>query len=240
MVSVMLPRPSADDERLGRLLRAIRRRAGLTQLALALRAGVPRGDVMMIEAGDVGLIPLERTRRVFDAVGGRAKLSAFWNGAVADRLLDEAHARIVERALAVFQARGWETAIEVSFSEFGERGSIDILGARRAPSAIAVCEIKSDFGSLEETNRVLDMKERLAPKLAERTFGFRPRTIGRLLILPERSTLRRVVDEHVRTMGAIYPARGREVRRWLRDPAVPLRGIWFLSEVSLSDTESRF
>jgi hypothetical protein len=105
--------PSADDERVGRLLRAIRRRSGLTQLALALRAAVPRGDVMMIEAGYVGLIPLDRTRRVFDAVGGRARLSTFWNGAVADRLLDDAHARIVERALEVFQARGWETAVEV-------------------------------------------------------------------------------------------------------------------------------
>lgn len=236
----MLPRPSADDERLGRLLRAIRRRTGLTQLALSLRAGVPRSDVMMIEAGYVGLIALERTRRLFEAVGGRARLSTFWNGAVADRLLDESHARIVERALAVFQARGWQTAVEVSFSEFGERGSIDVLGAQPAASAIAVCEVKSDFGSLEETNRVLDMKERLAPKIAERTFGFRPKTIGRLLILPERSTLRRIVDEHVRTMGAIYPARGREVRRWLRDPSGPLRGIWFLSEVALSDSDSRF
>jgi transcriptional regulator with XRE-family HTH domain len=232
--------PSADDERVGRLLRAIRRRTGLTQLALALRAGVPRGDVMTIEAGYVGLIPLDRTRRVFDALGGRAKLTTIWNGAVADRLLDEAHARIVERALAVLQARGWRTAVEVSFSEYGERGSIDIFAAHPSAMAVAVAEVKSDFGSLEETNRVLDMKERLAPKLAERTFGFRPRTVGRLLILPDRSTLRRVVDEHVRTMGAVYPARGREVRRWLRDPRGPLRGIWFLSEVALSDTESRF
>jgi transcriptional regulator with XRE-family HTH domain len=232
--------PSADDERVGRLLRAIRRRTGLTQLALCLRAGVPRGDVLTIEAGYVGLIPLDRTRRVFDALGGRARLATFWNGAVADRLLDEAHARIVERALAVFQARGWETAVEVSFSEFGERGSIDILAARPSTAAIAVCEVKSDIGSLEETNRILDMKERLAPGIAERTFAFRPRTVGRVLILPDRSTLRRVIDEHARTMGAIYPARGREVRRWLRDPSGPLRGIWFLSEVALSDSDSRF
>jgi hypothetical protein len=194
---------------------------------------------MMIEGGDVGMIPLDRTRRIFDAAGGRARLSTFWNGAIADRLLDEAHARIVERALAVFQARGWTTAVEVSFSEYGERGSIDIFAARPSARAIAVAEVKSDLGSLEETNRVLDMKERLAPKLAERVFDFRPRTVGRLLILPDRSTLRRVIEDHTRTMGAVYPARGREVRRWLRDPTVPLRGIWFLSEVALSDSDSR-
>jgi len=205
---------------------------------VALRAGVPRGDVMLIEAGLVGAVALDRTRQIFDAVEGRARLATFWNGAVADRLLDEAHARVVERALSVFQARGWKTAVEVSYSEFGERGSIDILAGHGPARAIAVSEVKSEFGSLEETNRVLDAKERLGPRIAERTFGFRPRTVGRLLILPDRSTLRRVVDAHARTMGSVYPARGREVRRWLRDPEEPLRGIWFLSEGAIRDPDS--
>lgn len=193
---------------------------------------------MLIEAGLVGAVALDRVRRIFEAVDGRARLTTFWNGAIADRLLDEAHARIVERALSAFQARGWTTAVEVSYSEFGERGSIDILAGHGAARAIAVSEVKSEFGSLEETNRVLDAKERLGPRIAERTLGFRPRTVGRLLILPDRSTLRRVVDAHALTMGSVYPGRGREIGRWLRDPRDPLRGIWFLSEVALRDPDS--
>jgi hypothetical protein len=39
---------------------------------------------------------------MFDAVGGRAKLTAYWNGAAADWLLDERHAALVERVGGYF------------------------------------------------------------------------------------------------------------------------------------------
>jgi len=222
--------PSPDDERLARLLLLLRRRAGLSQADLANAANVPRRDVQLVEAGAAGSVFLDRGRRIFEALGARGRFSVWWNGAAADRLLDERHAALVERAIGVFVQRGWETAVEVSFSEFGERGSIDIFAARRSAGAVAVSEIKSAFGSLEETNRVLDVKERLAPRIAEREFGWRPVVVGRLLIVADESTNRRIVAGHERTMGAIYPARGREVRAWLRQPDRPIRGIWFLSD----------
>lgn len=228
---------SPDDERTGRLLAAIRRRSRLRQIDLAALARVPREDVIRVEAGQVGSIPLDRTRRIFEAAGGRAHLNVWWHGAAADRILDERHAALVERALAVFQRRGWVTAPEVSFSEFGERGSIDVLSAIERHRAAAVCEVKTDFGSLEETNRVLDAKERLAPVIAHRQFGWRPSVVGRILIVPATSPIRRVVAAHEATMRSVYPARSRAVRAWLRAPSAPLRGIWFLSEVGMGDTE---
>ena len=88
---------------------------------------------------------------------------------------------------------GWDADVEVSFSEFGERGSIDVFGSRRDHAAVAVCEVKSVIGSLEETNRVLDAKERLAPAIAFKRLGWRPAVVGRLLILPGDSTNRRIV-----------------------------------------------
>ena len=118
-----------DDERVGRLLVAIRRKARLSQRVLALAATVPREDLMRSEAGDAGDVSLDRIRRIFAAAGGRAHLATWWNGAAADRILDERHAALVERAVGVFQRRGWTTAVEVSFSEYGERGSVDILAA---------------------------------------------------------------------------------------------------------------
>jgi hypothetical protein len=118
---------------------------------------------------------------------------------------------------------------EVSFSEYGERGSIDVLGARQSVLAVAVFEIKSDFGSLEETNRVLDAKERLAPIITQRALGWKPQVVGKILVLPDTSTVRRVVDRHAATFNAVYPARTREIRAWLRAPTRPIRGIWFLS-----------
>jgi transcriptional regulator with XRE-family HTH domain len=222
---------SVDDERLARLLVAIRRRSGLRQADLAIRARTPHRSVVDVEAGRAGSVDLDRLRRLFEAAGGGARLAVWWNGAAADRLLDEQHAAIVERAVLVFQRRRWRTEIEASFSEFGERGSIDVLAAHATSKAIAVAEIKSELGSLEETNRVLDAKVRLAPKLALERFGWQPVMVGRLLILPERDSLRRVIALHDATMSAIYPARGREVRAWLRQPTRPLSGIWFISNV---------
>jgi hypothetical protein len=123
----------------------------------------------------------------------------------------------------------WEPHLEVTFSEFGERGSIDILATNREARAVAVCEVKSVIGSLEETNRVLDVKERLAPTVVFTRFGWRPAVVGRILILPRDSTVQRVIASHPITMSGLYPARAREIRAWLRHPAKPLRGIWFVS-----------
>lgn len=88
----------SDDDRLGQLLRAIRRRQELTQKQLAAAAHVPVRDVIHIEDGGIGDVRVERVRRVFTAAGANARLTAWWNGAAADRLLDERHARLVERA----------------------------------------------------------------------------------------------------------------------------------------------
>jgi len=229
---------NSEDERVGRLLVAIRRKARRSQRALAFAAAVPREDVMRIEAGGVGGVPLDRTRRIFAAAGGRAHLSTWWNGAAADRILDERHAALVERAVGVFQRRGWTTAVEVSFSEYGERGSVDVLAADQRHLAVAVGEIKSDLGSLEETNRRLDVKGRLAPIIAQRQFGWRPQIVGKILILPEASSIRRIVAAHTLTMASAYPTQGRAVRRWLREPSRSMSGLWFLSEVAVHDRDS--
>ena len=66
-----------DDERIGQMLRLIRKRFGTTQQRLADIAGVPRVDVVDVEAGRCAIIPLGRVRSMFDAVGGRAKLLAY-------------------------------------------------------------------------------------------------------------------------------------------------------------------
>jgi hypothetical protein len=130
----------------------------------------------------------------------------------------------------------WETTIELTFSEYGERGSIDIFGHRRSARAVAVCEVKSTFGALEELNRSLDVKVRLAPKLCRDRFGWTPDHVARLLIVPEVSSVRRVVAAHRATMDSLYPARSREVRNWLRRPVGSIAGIWFLSDPRVSPT----
>ena len=190
---------------------------------------------MAVEAGRLGLLPFDRSRRVFEALGARARATVWWNGAAADRLLDERHAKYIERGVVAYRRRKWEPAVEVSFADYGERGSIDILAAYAKFRAIAVTEVKTEIGSLEETNRVLDVKVRLAPKIAEARFGWRPTIVGRILILPGSASTRRLIERHASTMEAIYPGRTRAVKAWLRAPIAPLSGIWFMSEVAVGD-----
>ena len=226
----------AEDERIGQLLKAMRRSNQLTQEKLSVVAGVPVRDIIAVEDGRAGAVELARLRRLFRAAGGNARLGVWFNGAAADRLVDAQHAALVERGATVFQRYGWANHVEVTFSEFGERGSIDLLSLHRERAAVAVCEFKSAFGSLEDTNRTLDVKERLAVKIVPERFGWRPRCIARLLIVPEDSTVRRVVTRHSVTMHSLYPARGRQIRAWIRRPDGPLRGLWFLSELPISQT----
>jgi len=129
----------------------------------------------------------------------------------------------------LLKLRGWTVYVEVSFSEFGERGSIDVLAVRPKDGLAIVCEVKSTLGSLEETNRTLDLKVRLAPTIIFKRLGWRPSTVSRLLIVPSTNSIRRGIADHAATMEAIYPTRGRGVRAWLRRPDSALSGIWFVS-----------
>lgn len=210
----------------------------MTQINLATAASVPLRDVKRVEAGRAGDVRLGRVRALFAAVDGRARLVPSWHGAAADRLLDERHARIVEVVIRLLRSRGWEAHAEVSFSEFGERGSIDVLGVHTEARAVAICEVKSVIGSLEETNRMLDIKERLAPSIVFKRVGWRPSLVGRVLILPRDTSARRVVEAHQATLSAVYPARGLELRAWLREPTSPLRAIWFVSDRPNTTTTS--
>jgi transcriptional regulator with XRE-family HTH domain len=226
----MLCRMKADDDRLGELFRALRRQARRTQEEISIATSVPVRDIAKLESGRVGDIVFGRVSQLFAEVGARARVAVWWHGAAADRLLDERHAAIVDHAAGFMARWAWTTAIEFTFSEYGERGSIDIFGHRRSAGAVAVCEVKSTFGALEEMNRTLDVKVRLAPKLCRDRFGWTPDHVARLLIVPEASTIRRIVTAHRTTMDAIYPARGRQIRAWLGRPAGNIAGIWFLSD----------
>src|SRR4051812_46920180 len=184
-----------DDERLADLVRHIRRELHITQVQLAARANVPLNDVKQVEAGKAGSVKIHRVRTILEAEGGRARLVPWWNGAAAERLLDARHAEMVERVVRLLQLRGWIVFVEVSFAEFGERGSIDVLAVRPSVRAALVIEVKTAIGSLEETNRILDIKVRLAPKIVYKKLGWRPAMVGRILVVPEAGSSRRTIDQ---------------------------------------------
>ena len=218
----------SEDDLLATASRLLRRHAGLRQVDLT----TPRFVTQEIEGGRAAALTLGLVRNHFAALGAKAQLAIWWNGAALDRLLDQRHAEIVNAAAAILPRHGFNVKTEHTFNEYGERGSVDIFAGQAATRAVFVGEAKSEWGSLEETLRRQDMKVRLAPKLAEEAFGWRPLAVASVLIFPDDRTCRRVAERYGPSLSA-YPARGREIRRWLRRPTGTLGGIWFLTDAGL-------
>src|SRR4051812_35629681 len=115
---------------------------------------------------------------IAEALGVKLSVVASWQEAALDRVLDEGHARLVGLVAARLERRGWETHIEVSYSIFGERGSIDILAWHAATATLLVIEIKTELGSIEGLLRPLDAKVRLAAGIARDRFGWHAGRVG--------------------------------------------------------------
>ncbi len=219
-----------DDQAVGNVLRALRRRRGWRQADVASLADCSQATVSRAEAGHCADLTLRQTRALFTAVEARIELVARWRGADLERLLDEAHAAVAGGGAHHLERYGWTTALEVTYSEFGERGSIDILATNEALGAVLVVEIKSEVASAEMLGRKLDEKARLAPGIVRQRYGWTPTIVGRVVIVPDTSRSRAVL-ERTPVLRRMFPDRGREVRRWLRVPVGSLSGIWFLSNI---------
>jgi len=218
-----------DDSRIGRILRALRRRRGWRQIDLAAASHVAQTTISLIERGHWTSLSVRVLRRVFLAVDASFDGTVGWRGGSLDRLLDERHATLVERAVAELRRAGWESAVEVSFSHYGERGSIDILAFDAERRTVLVIEIKTTLTSVEETIRRIDVKERLAATICVQRFGWRPLVVGRCLVLPAGQTSRRRVSRHQATFDSAFPDRTRDLTRWLGAPVRRLSAVWFLS-----------
>lgn len=227
-----------DPVRLGTDIRTLRRRRGWTQARLGTAAGVGRWAVSEIENGRGGHLTLDSVAAIAMALGGYLSARLLYHGEALDRLRDRDHASLVEQVVGRLRAMGWEVATEVTFSVFGERGSIDILAFHRATGALLVIEVKTvipDVGWLLST---LDRKARLAAEVATER-GWSATTVSRLLIVRDGSTSRRRVSDQVATFKTAFPTRGREVNRWLREPSSAMSGLWFLPLAAHTGTRRR-
>lgn len=223
-----------DVTRFASDVRLLRRRRGWTQERLASVARVSRWSVVMIETGGADRQPVERLIRVVAALGAQLSLRIQYHGEGLDRLRDRQHAAVVDQVVALLRGLGWDVATEVSFSVYGERGSIDILAYHPVEGVLLVVEVKSVIPDLGGMLTTLDRKTRLAPDIA-RERGWRAREASRLLVVAEGSTARRRVREYAATFAAALPARNVAVTRWLRSPVGRLSGLLFLSAVRHPD-----
>lgn len=219
-----------NDMQIGRVARALRHRLGLRQIDVAQRLGVGHDVVSRLERGRVEGLTVRTLRKLFAHFDAEIVLIVRWRGGEVERLLDRRHAALGKRLVAKIEGLGWTVVPEVSFSHFGERGSIDLLAWQPGTGTLLVIELKTELTSIEETIRRHDVKARLAATVAKDRFGWAAGQVARLLVLPDERTPRRQVDRFANVLGRAYPDRGREARAWLAAPDRPISGLVFLTD----------
>jgi transcriptional regulator with XRE-family HTH domain len=132
-----------DDQRVGRIVRALRRRRGWRQVDLADAAACSQTMVSLTERGHLERVPLPVVRRILAALDASLIVEVRWRAGALDRLLDEDHAVLLARVADFLRRFGWQVEIEVTYSEYGERGSYDILAFHRAAGVLLVVEVKT-------------------------------------------------------------------------------------------------
>jgi transcriptional regulator with XRE-family HTH domain len=213
-------------------------RLGWRQEDLAARSGRSQSVVSRVELGQVSVVSLATLEDLARVLGAHLVVRLVWRGADADRLLDAAHASLVEAVVSRLAAHGWVAAPETTFSVYGERGSIDVLARHSSRRGPLVVEVKTAIGDVQELIATHDRKARLAPKLGSAGWPdptWRhgpPARADRLLLVAGTRTARRRVAEHAATFLAAYPERDAVVRRWLAAPPTDLRpfaGLLFVT-----------
>lgn len=217
-----------DLVRLGIVIRALRRRRRWRQLDLAKVSRVSQGTVSLIERGQGDKLSHGTLVRMAAALDARLTIDLRWRGGELDRLVDGDHASVVAAAAQILAAAGWRVHVEVTYSIYGQKGSIDPLALHEPTRSLPVLEIKTEITSAEATIRKIDEKARLAPRITRERFGYEPMTVSRLLMVEASTTARRRIAAGGALLGVAFPARTVAVRHWLRSPAGALSGLMFL------------
>jgi transcriptional regulator with XRE-family HTH domain len=199
------------DLEVGRLLRMLRIRRGWRLRDVADRTGLSPATIGRTELGSITSVSVVRTHaavldiRVDWRVAGR--------GADVARLLDEEHAAIVETMAASLAKAGWQVEAEASYSEYGERGRIDLLAFDPSMKLLAVVEVKTELADLQDLFGNLSAKARLAPGVGRRN-GWPSSRVVTVLAVAATGANRSTVRAHLALFSPFE-------HRWLRGQRLP-------------------
>jgi transcriptional regulator with XRE-family HTH domain len=219
--------PPMDDRQVGRLYKAVRIKLNLRQVDVSAKAGVGQGDISALELGRLEVVGLTKARRVANVLGVRLSITAHWQGGDGDRLLDRAHASIVEYVVRALREAHWDVIPEFTFNVYGDRGSVDILAWHPGERILLIIEVKATLTDLQAMLASLSKKRRVVPGAVGKSLPWRPQRIAVLLVVAGTSANRAAVARHAATFDVAFPTRSRAVREWLRRPVGSIAGLWF-------------
>ena len=146
-----------------------------------------------------------------------------WRGGELDRLLDAGHAALQDAFKRRLEAGGWIVRVEVTFSRYGERGSIDLIAFDPRTRVVLIVEIKTVIADVQGLLRPIDAKVRLGRGIA-RELGWDPLSVVPGLVVAEDSTPRRRIAAHA-ALFIRFALRGWAARRWLASPDGTTAGL---------------
>ena len=220
-----------DDLVIGRLFRTLRLRLGWRQADVATKAGISRSGYSEIERGHLDAVKVSTLRKVAGILEVRLTLEAGWRGGRIERVLSGRHAAMAERLTRMLVDAGWDVRPEASFSSYGERGVVDIVAWNPAYRTLLLIEIKTELVDVNGLLEATDRRRRLADVIA-RDSGWEPAVVAQWVVLAEGRTNQRRVAEYRSLLRAAFPADGRAIDGWLREPSSRLDALWFLPDVA--------
>jgi transcriptional regulator with XRE-family HTH domain len=219
-----------DDLRVGGLIRAIRIRRHWRQADLAADARVSRAQVSRAERGRLGELRVADLRAITNALAIRLPFEPGWHGGDMDRVLNERHGLMHERLAAMFVALpDWVCTSEVTFSVYGERGSIDLLAWHPGRRALLVIELKTEITDPAALVAQVDRYRRLAAGIA-RERGWDPASVSVWVVVADSTMNRRRLARYRAMLRNRFPLEGRTIRTWLRRPEGAIAALSFLAD----------
>lgn len=171
----------------------LRIRRGWRLLDVAQRCGLSTATIGRTELGSIGSVRVLRAHA--SALDVRAEWRLVGRGADLARVLDEEHAAMVEALAAAFIRDRWRVEAEASYSEFGERGRIDLLACHPDERLLSVVEVKTELADLQDLLGGLSVKARLAPGVGRR-LGWGASRVLTVLAVAATARNRSIVGAH--------------------------------------------
>jgi transcriptional regulator with XRE-family HTH domain len=228
-----------DASSVGEVLRAVRHHLGLTQRAVAARAGVSQSVYSRAERDRLTGLTVGTLERIAGSMGATISIAIDYRGGLADRLVDAAHSTLVEFVVGFLRSHGWQVELEFSFNVFGDRGAVDVLAWHDATRTLLIVEVKSRFTDLQALLISMSRKLRVVPNAVRDELGWDAATIGRLVVAYGTAENRSIIDRHAAIFDTSFPSRATEIRRWLRTPDGVLSGVWLVSADVVAFPERR-
>lgn len=207
-----------EKRTIARMLRALRRQRRWTQRRLAATLGISQQWMSDLELGGLAGCSVDLLERWSSSLNATLVMDLRVTGP--RPLTDRRHAALQNWLAETLRRGGWVVEVEPSFNHYGDRGRIDILAFHPVRGLLLVVEIKTELRDVQDLIGRLDVKQRMARRLAVDR-GWDVAAVVPAILLREDRTSRRRVAEHP-GLFARFRLRARAARAWLQAPRGPM------------------